>query len=144
MGRSAMSSDGRVSIEATRAVVEEYLASERRAETAALAPDVVFRFMATGDEHRGPEAVRAMLRYFYREAFEARTERRRLVVGEGTAVFEGVFVGRHTGEFAGVPATGRDVRVPLAVVYDVDDGAIVEARLYFELPAFLTQVTTTA
>jgi predicted ester cyclase len=62
------------------------------------------------------------------------------VFGEGVAVLEADFVGRPIGEFAGVPATGKDVRVPLAVVYDVRDGVIVQGRVYFETPAFLAQV----
>lgn len=96
--------------------------------------------MSTGEEHRGPEAIRAMLDYFYHQAFEADAHPRNLVVGEGTAAGEWDFVGRHTGEFAGVPATGKEVNVPLCVCYDLRDGKIVEARIYFEVPAFLAQV----
>jgi predicted ester cyclase len=50
-------------------------------------------------------------------------------------------VGTHLGEFAGVPATGRQVRVPLAVAYDLEAGRITRGRVYFEIPAFLAQVT---
>jgi predicted ester cyclase len=63
-----------------------------------------------------------------------------LVVGEGRAIGEWDFVGTHVGEFAGVPATGRRVRVPLAVAYDLADGRITKGRVYFEIPAFLAQV----
>ncbi len=81
-----------------------------------------------------------MLDFFYHVAFDATAETKSLVVGDGIAVLEGEFVGRHIGEFAGVPATGMDVRVPLVVIYDVRDGQIVEGRVYFETPAFLAQV----
>ena len=57
-------------------------------------------------------------------------------MSEGKAVWEADFIGRHVGEFAGVPATGKDVRVPFAVADDVRDGQIVEGRVYFEVPVF--------
>ena len=41
-------------------------------------------------------------------------------------------------------ATGREVRVPLAVIYDMKDGLIVRGRVYFEVPAFLAQVAQVA
>jgi predicted ester cyclase len=51
-----------------------------------------------------------------------------------------MFIGRHTGEFAGVPATDKDVRVPLAVFYDLRDDMITEGRVHFDVSAFLAQV----
>jgi predicted ester cyclase len=96
--------------------------------------------MATGQEHRSPEGIRAMLDYFYHGAFDATAETKNVIVGAGIAVLEADFVGRHIGEFAGVAPTGKDVRVPLVVIYDVRDDRIVEGRVYFETPAFLAQV----
>lgn len=58
-------------------------------------------------------------------------------------MWEGDFVGKHTGEFMGIPATNKDVRVPLCVVYDVADGRITEGRVYFEAPALLAQLGVT-
>ena len=130
------------SIARTQAVIERY-AKGQHADLGMLAPDVVFRVMATGQEYRTPEGVAGMLDYFYRRAFDAHAETRHLVVGEGIAVLEADFIGRHIGEFAGVPPTGRDVTVPLAVVYDIRDDQIVEGRIYFETPAFLAQVGAT-
>ena len=76
-----------------------------------------------------------MLDHFYHGAFDARVETKNVIVGEGIAVLEADFVGRHIGEFAGVSPTGKDVRVPLAVIYELRDGRIVEGRIYFETPA---------
>lgn len=134
-----MADDGHPSTATTRDVIQRYLDSDH-GDTRAMAPDVVFRLMATGDEYRTPDGVQGLLEFFYHQAFDATAERTRLVVDGGTAVFEGFVVGRHTGEFAGVAATGKQVRIPLAVVYDVRDGAIVEGRVYVEIPAFLAQV----
>jgi predicted ester cyclase len=128
-----------MSVDQTRKVMEQYAAAEH-GDVTVLADDVVFRVMATGDEHRTPRGVKGMLDWFYHGAFDAHAELRHMVVGEGIAVLEADFVGRHIGEFAGVPPTGKEVRVPLAVVYDVRGDRIVEGRVYFETPAFLAQV----
>jgi predicted ester cyclase len=135
-----MANDGPMSIEATRDVMQRYLAGDH-GDLSMLSPDVVFRVMATGEEHRGPDGVQAMLDFFYHRAFDATANTRHFVVGEGVAVLEADFVGRHIGEFAGVAPTDKTVTVPLAVVYDVADDVIVEGRIYFEVPAFLAQIS---
>jgi steroid delta-isomerase-like uncharacterized protein len=129
-----------MSIDETRAVMDRYLNSGHGDLDAVMAPDVVFTVMATGQEFHGPDAVAGMLEFFYHGAFEATAEEMNLVIGEGEAVGEWSFIGRHVGEFAGVPATGKEVRVPLAVAYDLADGRVTQARIYFETPAFLAQV----
>ena len=129
----------RMSADETREVLERYFAADHDVGDV-MADDAVFRIMASGEEHRGPEAIGRMLDYFYNRAFNAEARPRNLVFGEGSAVGEWDFVGRHTGDFAGVPATGKDINVPLCVAYDVRDGKIVEGRVYFETPAFLAQV----
>jgi steroid delta-isomerase-like uncharacterized protein len=137
-----MAIDRRMSVEQTRDIMNRYATAEH-GDLTMLADDVVFRVMATGDEHRTPAGVRAMLDWFYHVAFDARAELRNLIVGEGVAFAEADFVGRHIGDFAGVPATGKDVRVPLAVAYDLREDRIVEGRVYFETTAFLAQVGAT-
>jgi predicted ester cyclase len=52
------------------------------------------------------------------------------IVGGDRAALEADFVGRHIGEFAGVAATGRDLRVPYSVVYDLGGGRIKALRIY--------------
>ena len=41
-----------------------------------------------------------------------------------------VFVGTHTGDFAGIPASGKQVAVPYSVFYDLADGKITALRIY--------------
>src|SRR5205814_7621103 len=101
-----MADTGRMSVEATRDVVQRYLAADH-GDLSMLSPDVVFRVMATGDEHRGPQGVQAMLDFFYHQAFDATAQTRHFVAGEGVALLEAEFVGRHTGNFAGVEPTGK-------------------------------------
>ena len=55
-----------------------------------------------------------MLHWFYHVAFDARADLRNMVIGEGTAVLEAEFVGRHIGTFAGIePTATRVSKFPL-------------------------------
>jgi steroid delta-isomerase-like uncharacterized protein len=128
-----------MSVERTREVMDRYLNSNH-SDLSMMADDVVFTTMATGDEHRGPEGIKRMLEHVYHEAFDAKAETRTRIYTEDHAVLEADFVGAHTGTFAGVPATGRQVRVPLCVVYDLRDGKIVRGRVYLEVPVLLRQI----
>jgi predicted ester cyclase len=105
-----------------------------------MADDVMFIVMATGQEHHRPEGVAGMLNYFYHVAFDATATTRVTLFGENNAMVEGDFVGKHIGEFAGIPATGKDVRVPLCVVYDLEKDQIKQGRVYLEMPALLQQL----
>ena len=105
-----------------------------------MAEDVIFTVMATGQEHRGREGVMGMLTYFYHIAFDAEATTQTLLFGEHNAMVEGDFVGKHIGEFAGIPATGKAVRVPLCVVYDLENDLIKRGRVYFEMPALMAQL----
>ena len=128
-----------MSIESTRETMQRYLNSEH-GDTSMLAKEVVFTIMASGQEHHGPDAVLGMLNYFYHIAFDATATTRVTLFGDNNAMLEGEFVGKHIGEFAGIPATGKDVRVPLCVVYDLDNDQIKRGRVYFEMPALFQQL----
>ena len=128
-----------MSVETTREVVSKYLDSDHN-DLSMMAEDVVFKNMATGDETRGPENVKKMLNYIYHVAFDARAESKSCIYSDSNAVFEADFVGKHIGEFAGVPATNKEVRIPLCVVYDLEVDKIKRARIYFEMPVFFDQV----
>lgn len=125
--------------ESTRETVRKYWDSGH-SDVSMMAADVVFTVMATGEESQGPEAVLGLLNYFYHGAFDARGDIRNEIIAAGKAVWEGYFVGRHIGEFAGIPATGKEVRVPLCVVYELEDAQIKQARIYFEMPVLLQQL----
>ena len=130
-----------MSVESTRAVLSRYIDSDHT-DLSTLSDDVIFTNMATGDENHGRESVGQMLNYIYHVAFDAKPEAKNIIVGDGRAVYEADFVGRHIGEFAGIPATNKNVRVPLCVVYDVDNDRITRGRVYFEVPALLSQLNS--
>ena len=128
-----------MSVESTRQVMMKYFNSEH-SDVSMMAEDVVFTIMATGQENHGRQGVMGMLNYFYHVAFDATATNNVLLFGESNAIVEGEFIGKHIGEFAGIPATGKDVRVPLCVVYDLENGQIKRGRVYFEMPALMQQL----
>ena len=131
-----------MSTESTRAVMTRYFEDDDAAASL-MTDDVVYTRMATGEEHRGKEAVLAMLNSFYHVSFNGKAEAKNIFFADQHAVGEWDFVGKHTGEFQGIPATGKSVRVPLCVVYDLEDDKIKRAHIYFELPVLFKQLGIT-
>jgi len=105
-----------------------------------LAEDVTLTVMDTGEVSRGRAAVVGLIDHLHRQAFAAAPVLRGLVVEGERAALEAEFVGRHVGEFAGLAPTGRQVRVPYAVGYDVAGGEIAALRLYLPLDALVRQL----
>ena len=99
--------------------------------------DIVWTTMETGDQIRGRDAVRDFIVALHSQLFEAAPEVRGIAVADGIACLEADFVGKHVAEFAGVPATGADVRMPYAVFYDVEGGSITALRAYFPVTALV-------
>ena len=126
-----------MSIERTDAVIARYMDGDRTV----IAEHAVYTDMGSGERFEGRDAIDAMFGSFYGKAFDVKPEDTRRVVGDGYAMFEASLVGRHVGAYAGVPATGATVRIPLCVTYRIEDDEIVEARIYLAREAFLRQVT---
>lgn len=128
-----------------RAMLESYLTALVDGGDFArfLAPDVTWTTMEDGTVVRGREAVRDFITAVHTVAFDARPELGELHVAGDSATLEAVFVGTHTGDFAGVAATGRRVRLPYCVVYRLADGAIAELRAYLSVAALVAQLTGT-
>ena len=128
-----------MSVQSTKDVLTRYFNASHN-DTSMLADDVVFTVMGTGQEARTPQGVAEMLHYFYHVAFDAIPNTTNLVFDDGKAVLEADFAGKHIGEFAGIPPTGKSVHVPLCVCYDVEGDQIKRARIYFETDALRAQL----
>ena len=128
-----------MSAESTRLVMMRYLNSGY-SDVSLLTEDVIFTIMGFGQEHRGQGGVLGMLNYFYHVAFDATMEIRNCVFADRQAVVEGHFVGKHIGEFAGIPATLKRVCVPLVVVYDLENDRVRSGRVYLDMFTLLQQL----
>jgi predicted ester cyclase len=121
-----------MSIDETQAVIDAYVAALVAREDIApyFSDDVVLELVDVGQRVEGRDEVVAAIVELHEQTFDARPELKKMVIGEGTAALELVFVGTHTGEFAGIPASGTEVAVPYAVFYDVADAKITALRIH--------------
>jgi predicted ester cyclase len=112
-----------MTVESTRETMTAYLETlaQRGPFAQYFGDEVTFALVGTAQEVKGRDAVEQFIRYFHEQAFDARPELKSTIIGDVRAAAEFVFVGTHTGEFAGVPASGKEVSVPYAVVYDLID-----------------------
>lgn len=129
-----------MSLETARQAFMQYVESH---DTRHLSENVVFTDMTTGQTYQGREGVAQMLDWFYHVAFDADAAIKTLMVTERNALLEADLVGTHIGEFAGIPATGKAVRVPFCVIYDLEDGLVTRGRVYFLVPVLLQQLGVT-
>lgn len=127
-----------MSVERTREVLESYWQEH---DARHVAEDAVFEMLPTGEEIRGRAAIAEHLDAFYHVTLDAHAEVVNSIFADGKGVLEAVVVGKHTGEFAGIPATGRDVRVPLCVCYDVEGDQIRRARIYLLAGVLIQQIS---
>ena len=102
--------------------------------------DVTWTTIGTQQTMQGRQPVRDFLSWMHTQAFDAHPKVKTLVVGDGQAVLEADFVGTHTGEFLGIPATGKSVQVPYCVVYDLQDDKLAALRAYIPMDLFTQQL----
>jgi predicted ester cyclase len=108
-----------------------------------LTDDVTFALVGTEVSLVGREPVEAFIRGFHEQAFDSTLEIGSLCVdGErGTAAVELVFGGRHIAEVMGIPATGREVRVPYSAHYALRGESIAAIRVYGLVAALVEALT---
>jgi predicted ester cyclase len=104
--------------------------------------DVAVTVAGTDQRAEGLEAAEQLIRFFHEKAFNARPELKALLVDQGKAAIEADFAGTHTGEFADIQPTGRKVRVPYAVLYDLRGDQISHLRIYLPTSTPIEQLTS--
>ncbi len=124
-----------MSLEATTRTMSSYLDTllKRGDFSQFFIDDVLWATVENGQKIQGREAVRNAIVALHTEFFDAQPELRSIAIADGTAALEADFVGVHTAEFSGIPATGAHVRVPYSVFYDVGDEGITALRAYMPL-----------
>jgi len=127
-----------------RQVMQDYLDTlvKRGDFPAYFTDDVVATFEGSDQRADGRDAAGQLIRYVHEGAFDARMELKNLLTEDGKAAIEADFAGTHTGEFAGIAATGRAVRVPYSVHYDLRGGQISALRIYFPISMLIDQLSS--
>jgi predicted ester cyclase len=131
-----------MSVEETQRVLGEYLDALLTGGDfgAFFADGVRWTTMETGEVITGRDAVRDFITAFHTQLFEASPEWGTLVCGDGSAALEATFIGKHIAEFAGVSATGAEVRLPYSVFYELEAGKITELRAYLPIMSLTEQL----
>jgi steroid delta-isomerase-like uncharacterized protein len=127
-------------VSAAQTTIEKFFASGHDVQY--VAEDAVYIDMGNSKETHGREAVKQFLHYMYHVAFDARAEITNKMFTDNKAAIEFNFRGKHIGEFAGIQPTGKEVNVPVCVVYDVENGLIKKARIYLLANTMIKQLTT--
>jgi predicted ester cyclase len=131
-----------MSLASTRETMEAYVASLLSFGDYAsyLAQDVTITLMGNGQEIKGREAARAFIDFLHQQAFQTNVEVRNVLFGNNIALAEIDFVGTHIGEFEGIAASNKQVRVPYAVAYELEEDKIRALRIYFPMELLLQQL----
>jgi len=123
----------------TREVLEAYWTSH---DPKYVAEDAVFTMMPTGEEIKGRDAIAKHLDNFYHGSLTAHAEVVSSMFSDKQGLLEATAIGKHTGAFGGIAATGKDVRVPLAVSYEIENGLIKRARIYLMANVLFSQISS--
>lgn len=136
-----LAAQGSRAVEQTRQVLETYWKNH---DPKYVAEDAVFTMLPTGEVIRGRDAIAKHLDNFYHGSFTAHAEVVSSIFDENKGLLEALVIGKHTGEFGGIPATGKDIRVPLAVSYELENGLIKRARIYLMANVLFDQIRASA
>jgi steroid delta-isomerase-like uncharacterized protein len=110
---------------------------------ATLTADCVFDDTALGRTFHGHDGAAAYYRMWW-DAFDVEVSPEKLHwTTTGLAVAETTFRGRQTAEFLGVPAHGRRINVPFAIIVGFRDGLMSGERFYWNQATLLTQISAT-
>ena len=131
-----------MSVEDTRRAMEAYVEDllQRGPYKRHFSDEVVLSMVGTDQATEGPEDTEAFIDYLHTVAFDASPELKSMIVGEGQAAAEFDFVGKHVGEFGGMAATGREVRVPYCMVYELEGEKIGALRGYMPMDVLVQQL----
>jgi predicted ester cyclase len=130
-----------MTVEHTQLLAERYFGEH---DLSALADDVRYLLVATGELIEGPSGVAALLGAFFGEAFQSEVRELQLMVSEDHATAEFTFVGTHIGVFNGIPPTGETVELPVCIVADVGPDTITALRNYMPLHLLTQQLEAAA
>jgi steroid delta-isomerase-like uncharacterized protein len=105
-----------------------------------LCDNPVYKIMATNEKYEGKEEVANFYRGLFEGVPEAGFELINVLVGEEGVVEESILHGRHRGLLFGLEATGREIALPLTIVFPMLNGQILGERLYFDLATLARQL----
>ncbi len=105
-----------------------------------LCDDPIYKIMATSATFKGKEQVAQFYTGLFNGVPDATFELFNAFVGEEGVVEESILRGTHRGTLFGIPPTGREIALPLTIVFPIIRGQIMGERLYFDLATLAKQL----
>lgn len=120
--------------------VEQWNRHDPESTAAMMSPEVVYEDVAMGRVMRSPNEVADWVRENVAWSSDFHFELTRLVASGDEVFSEWILSGTHTGDLAGIPATGRRFGVRGASALRLDADRIVEQRDYWDRMTLLIQL----
>ena len=99
-----------------------------------------YEMMHLGRVHDGEEAVRTLISSLYRGLPDIHAEPGRLRHLGDAIVVECVTTGTHSGFFAGMQPTGKQIRARSVCIFEFDDDKLLCEKVYLDLATILRQL----
>lgn len=108
---------------------------------ATLTPDCTFEDVALGLTLTGHEGASRYYRMWW-EGLDVTVDVENVlaVADQPVVVAETTWQGRHVGPFLDIPATNREVMVPVVIIARLDEGLLAHERLYWDRQHVLDQI----
>ena len=105
-----------------------------------LCDDPIYKVMATSQTFKGKDEVGDFYRGLFEAMPDANFELVNAFVGEEGVVEESILRGIHRGTLFGIPATGREIALPMTIVFPIMNSQILGERLYFDAATLARQL----
>lgn len=105
-----------------------------------LCSDPIYKVMATNATFKGRERVAQFYTGLFEGVPDATFELINAFVSEEGVVEESILRGTQRGVLFGIPPTGREIALPLTIVFPILHSQIMGERLYFDLATLARQL----
>jgi steroid delta-isomerase-like uncharacterized protein len=116
------------------------VAFDMQATLATLTDDCLFEDMPSGEVFRGHDGVARYYREWWGAFGNVPSGSVRHVPSGDSLIVETHFIGTHKGIYRGVAATGRPIRLPVAIFVSFRDGLMQGERFYYDRATLLQQI----
>ncbi len=111
------------------------------AATLATFAEANYDVVPLGATHNGAAAVDELLHTLFAAFPDFSAEARQIHHGDDIVFVDTVIRGTHSGDWAGVPATGRPIEVRCGCVFHFDGDRLIKETVYFDHATLLAQIT---
>lgn len=120
--------------------IAAWLAHDKEVVVSFFAEDCVYEDVALGVLNRGKSEVRAFVQATLAAIPGFKIEPKFVFATVDRLASEWIMTGTQTGDFPGLPATGKSFSVPVASIMEFQNGKIRRNTDYWNLASFLQQV----